>query len=262
MADKVIKIGIAGMGAIGSAVARALATGIQGYALTAASEQNPTDEFDMPYVDFEALATQCDLIIEALPPHIVPKLAEHVFKQGKDMIMISSCAALMFPEIMTHHKRSDSRIIVPSGALVGLDGVSALKQIGIKSARIASTKPPKGYTGAPYVTENNIDLSAIKDKIKIFSGYAIEAAKAFPANVNVAATLSLAGIGADKTWVEVWADPAANGNSHAIEVIGGYSQITATVTNTPDPTNPKSSMLAAQSIVSILKKLSQPIAVL
>ena len=263
MAEKVIKIGIAGMGAIGSAAARALLKGIDGFELTYACDIEPPDEFsDLSFVDFATLAQQCDLIIEALPPDVVPTLTEHVFAHNKNLILVSSSALLIHPEILTQHERSNSRILVPTGALAGLDGVSSLKQMGIKSARIASTKPPQGYKDAPYVIEHDIDLDSITEKTKIFSGYAIEAAKAFPANVNVAATLSLAGIGAEKTWVEVWADPAANGNSHAIEVIGGYSQITATVTNTPDPANPKSSMLAAQSVVSLLKKNSEALVVL
>ena len=250
------------MGAIGAAVARALIDGIDGYALTCISDLETRDEFEIPNADIETLVERCDLIVEALPPKAVPELTQIAFAKSKDLILISSSALLMFPEILAQHKTSNSRIIVPSGALVGIDGVSALKQMGIKSARIASTKPPRGYKGAPYVVQENIDLEAITEKTKIFAGYATEAAKAFPANVNVAATLSLAGIGPDKTWVEVWADPAANGNSHAIEVIGGYSQINATVTNTPDPSNPKSSMLAAQSIISILKKTTEPLAIL
>lgn len=262
MAEKVIKIGIAGMGAIGSVVAQALVDGIEGYKLTCVSDLEPSDKFDISYVDLSTLVERCDIIVEALPPKAVPELSTLALDHGKDLIVISSSALLMFPEILERHKVSDGRIIVPSGALCGLDGVSALKQMGIKSARIASTKPPLGYSGAPYIVEQNIDLDGITEKTKIFAGYATEAAKAFPANVNVAATLSLAGIGPEKTWVEVWADPAANGNSHAIEVIGGYSQINATVTNTPDPNNPKSSMLAAQSIISILKKTTEPFVIL
>ncbi len=277
MSDKVIKIGIAGMGAIGSAVARALIEGIEGYALTHASDLSPPplesllpppshSSTTMPpqfnYVKFNDLAKACDLIIEALPPTAVPALTDEVFSHGKDLILISSCALLMFPEILTHPRRKNSRIIVPSGALIGLDGVSSLAQMGIKSARIASTKPPRGLAGAPHITAQNINLESITQKTMLFSGNALEAAKAFPANVNVAATLSLAGIGPENTQVEVWADPEAVGNSHKIEVIGEFSRMTARVENTPDPANPKSSMLAAQSIISILKKMSAPLVVL
>ncbi|MCC7305462.1 MAG: DUF108 domain-containing protein [Alphaproteobacteria bacterium] len=256
------KIGIAGMGAIGSAVARALIKGIPGYELAAISDINPPKGIKVPVMDFAMLAEECDMIIESLPPYTVPALAREIFSKGKDLILISSSALLLYPEIEEHHKLSQSRIIVPSGALAGIDGVRALAQMGIKTSRIATTKAPKGYAGAPYIVEQKIDLSSIKEKTKLFSGNAREAAMAFPANINVAATLSLAGIGPDKTAVEIWADPKSKGNCHEIVVSGEFSTITARVENTPDPNNPKSSMLAAQSIVSILKGLVDPLVVL
>lgn len=255
-------VGIAGLGAIGSAVGRALQNGIDGFDWVAASEHKTDIGFDVPLMDFDALAAQCDLIIECLPAAAVPSLAERVFHHGKDMIVISSCALLMFPEILEQHKQSQSRIFIPSGALAGLDGVRALKELGIRESKIASTKPPRGFAGAPYVVENGVDLNAITTKTRLFSGNALEAAKGFPANVNVAATLSLAGIGPDRTMVEIWADPAARGNAHEITVSGEYSTITARIENMPDPANPKSSALAAQSIVATLRNMGGALAVL
>lgn len=255
-------VGIAGLGAIGSAVGRALNEGIDGLEWTAASDINPNTEFDIPLVDFETLAEQCDIIIEALPPADVPKLAKTVIEKQKTLILISSCALLMFPEILKQHELSTSRIIVPSGALLGLDGVKALKNLGIKKSTIASSKPPMGFSGAPYVEEMGINLAQIDTKTKIFEGNALEAAKGFPANVNVAATLSLAGIGADNTTVEIWADPEAIGNTHEINVSGEFSHMNATITNTPDPANPKSSMLAAQSIIAALEDINNALVVL
>ncbi len=256
------KIGIAGLGAIGSTVASALIEGIDGYHLFAVSERECTNNFGVPCVDFNTLAKTCDLIIEALPPTAVPELCSAVFKHEKDLIMISSSTAILYPEILEQNRFKQGRIIIPSGAVCGLDGIGALKQAGIKSARIASTKKPAGLKGAPYIIEHNIDLDTIKSKTKIFEGNALEAAKGFPANVNVAATLSIAGIGAEKTNVEVWADPDIIGNTHEIEVIGEYSRITSKVENTPDPANPKTSMLAAYSIIAVLKKLQSPIAII
>jgi len=203
--------------------------------------------------------------VECLPPKIVPELATKTIKAQKTLVLISSCALLIYPEILDTHKDINSRIIVPSGALTGLDGVKALKKLGIKNSKIASNKKPSGFTGAPYVEEMGIDLTQIQQKgarTKIFEGNAIDAAKGFPANVNVAATLSLAGIGAQNTIVEIWADPEAIGNSHAIEVSGEFSTIRATVENMPDPANPKSSMLAAQSIVSALEDMNNALVVL
>ncbi len=257
-----IKVGIAGTGALGSIVARALIAGIEGYKLEALSDQTPSKEFNLPYVSFEELAERCDLIVECLPAAAVPDLCRAVFEKGKDLILISSCAALIYPEVLEMQKESGSRIIVPSGALTGLDGVKALKELGIKSAKIASTKAPRGFASAPYIVENNIDLRAITEKTRLFAGNAREAAAGFPANVNVAATLSLAGIGPDATQVEIWADPDAKGNTHELEVIGELSHITSCIQNKPDPNNPKSSTLAGASIVSVLKGFTAPVTVI
>ena len=177
------------------------------------------------------------------------------------MIVISSAALLLYPEILEAQKNSGSRIIVPSGALAGLDGVKAMREMGIESARISSTKPPKGFDGAPYILEKNITLSAIEDRTLIFTGNAFAASKAFPANVNVAATLSLAGIGPEKTQVEVWADPAAISNIHEITVKTRFSTLTSRIENMPDPANPKSSVLAARSVIATLRDLNQSVVI-
>jgi len=260
------KVGIAGTGAIGSAVAKALLNGIDGLTLTAISDITPNPEFNVPNVDFDRLVEQSDIIIECLPPAAVPKLGIKAIKAQKALILISSCALLIYPEILDTHnsipKGQRGRIIVPSGALSGLDGVKALKKLGIKNSKIASTKKPLGFTGAPYVEEMGIDLGTITKPTRIFEGNATEAAKGFPANVNVAATLSLASIGAENTRVEIWADPDIAGNTHEITVEGEYSRIEAKIINTPDPNNPKSSMLAAQSIVSCLEDMNNALVVL
>lgn len=258
--------GIAGLGAIGQAVAKALqAERVPGLSLVGVSENNANtpaiQEFNLPNMDFDALARAADLIIECLPANAVPALMEKVFLRKKDVVIISSAALIIFPEILEHNKRSDSRIIVPSGALCGLDGVRAMKQLGITASRITTTKTPGGYKNAPYVIEKNIDLSTIKTKILLFSGNALEAAKGFPANINVAATLSLAGIGPEATQVEIWADPTANSNTHEIIVESDFSTLTCRIENRPDPANPKSSMLAAQSIIAVLQGLQSPLAV-
>ncbi len=259
------KIGIAGLGAIGSAVGRALIKGLDGLEWVAASNIGENKEFDIPLMSFEELAKTCDIIVEALPPSAVPELSKAVFKEQKTLVLISSCALLMFPEILDIHKTTHSRIIVPSGALIGIDGVKSMKELGIKSSKIASNKHPRGFIGAPYVDKMGIDLDQIEAsgiKTKIFEGNAFEAAKGFPANVNVAATLSLAGLGAKSTHVEIWADPAAIGNSHEITIEGEYSQMRARVENKPDPANPKSSMLAAQSIVAVLRDINNALVIL
>lgn len=259
---EIVKVGIAGLGAIGSTVARALLKGIDGFELVCASDIAPPNDIDVPIVDFEELAKRADLVIEALPPVVVPELCGHVFTAGKRLMLISSCTILTHPELFDAKCFKHGQVIVPSGALVALDGVKAMVQMGSNLCVIASTKPPLGFSNAPYIEHNSIDLTLITEKTKIFEGDAYEAARGFPANVNVAATLSIAGIGAEKTRVEIWADPDATGNSHEIRVESAYSTLTARIENKPDPANPKTSVLAAQSIISVLRNENAPIKVL
>ena len=250
-----IKIGVAGCGALGSIVCKALLDGLKGYELVAVSDIN-APSFDVPNLNFNDLAATADMIVECLPAKAVPDLARAVFSHDKDLVMISACAYLLYPEIEEMVNASKGRLIIPSGALSGTDAVSALKCAEIETAVIASTKKPQGFKGAPHIEQKKIILENITKKTLLFSGNAIEAAKAFPANVNVAATLSLAGIGPQRTQVEVWADPNIAGNTHEIRVKGGSSTIVSRIENEPDPTNPKSSMLAGHSVVSTLKKLT------
>ncbi len=255
------KIGIAGVGAIGSAVARALIAGIDGFTLDCVSDPALSADLGVLNTDFDTLLHRCDLVIECLPANIVPQLARKAFSTNTDIIFISSAALLIYPQILQELKTSKSHAYIPSGALCGIDGVLAMKEMGINSAKIASTKRPSGFNDAPYIVENEIDLAAITQNTLIFEGNALTAAKGFPANINVAATLSLAGIGADKTRVEIWADPKAAGNMHEITVRSNYSTLTSKIENMPDPANPKSSVLAAQSIVATLRNMSNALVI-
>ncbi len=155
-----IKVGIVGVGAIGGAVAKKLTSeeGIEGFTLTCISDPNKEVDYGVNNVSLDSLIEQCDLIIECLPADAVPQLAEAVFKANKDIIFISSAALLVYPQIMDNLKQSKSRAYLPSGALCGLDGVTAMQEMGIESAKIASSKPPMGFTGAPFIVEQNIDL--------------------------------------------------------------------------------------------------------
>lgn len=247
------KVGIAGVGALGSIVARALEGGMEGYVLQAVSNLAPVP-FDAPNVSFEALVRDCDVIVECLPAAEAAQVAALCLKHGKTMVMISSCALVLYPKLAEKAHGARGRIIVPSGALLGLDAVSAMATDKITESKIISTKPPKGFKNAPYIIEKGINLSDIQNRGMIFSGNVFDAAKAFPANINVAASLALAGIGPEKTMVEIWADPEAQGNSHEIEVSGPGSVIRAKIENVPDPANPKSSMQAGYSIIAALKK--------
>lgn len=254
---------MAGVGAIGTVVCNSLNNNdINGMSLAAVSDIRQDLPFNVPNLSFAALAAKADVVIEALPPDAVPALAKEVLSRGKTLVMISGAALLRFPEIKEWAEKSKGRIIVPSGALAGIDGVRALNSMGLKSASIRSTKKPKGFEGAPYVVREKIDLSKITKPQRIFAGNAHDAAQAFPANVNVAAILSLAGLGPEKTTVEVWADPEAKGNIHEIAIEGKFTNFTARTENQPDPANPKTSILAAHSIIAALRQMTEKISVI
>lgn len=248
------KVGIAGIGAIGRRVAEELLAGIEGYTLHAIAELGPVPDLGVPRLSLEDLAKECDLIIECLPAAAVPELAKHVFDNNKDMIVISSAALIAYPEILKQKRISDSRIYVPEGAIIGVMKVQSLAHKGIVSAKIVSTKRPQLYAGAPYVIERKIDLSSIKTLTNIFIGNAFESSRGFPANTNVAATLSLySGLGPEKTMVEVWADPDATVNTHEITAISKDGEtVHFKVESKPDPKNPKTSSSTPLSIINVL----------
>jgi aspartate dehydrogenase len=139
------------------------------------------------------------------------------------------------------------------GALIGLDAVSAAAVGKIHSVRMVTRKPIRGLAGAPYIVENNIDIERIAEPLKIFDGTAREAAKGFPANLNVAVALSLAGVGPDRTMLEIWADPALTRNVHRIEVESDSARFSMSIENIPSE-NPKTGLITALSVIAYLRK--------
>ena len=156
--------------------------------------------------------------------------------------------------------RHGGRIIVPTGALLGLDAVSASAEGIIHSVKMTTRKPPIGLKGAPYLVQNNISVDGLNEAKLVFSGTAREAAAGFPANVNVAAALSLAGIGPDRTMIDIWADPAVDRNCHTIEVDSDSARYKLSIENIPSE-NPKTGKNVALSVLAALRKMHAPMAV-
>jgi aspartate dehydrogenase len=154
-------------------------------------------------------------------------------------------------------RASGGQIIVPTGALIGLDAVSAAAEGDIRSVHMITRKPVKGLVGAPYLVENNIDVESIKQPLLLFEGTARAAAAGFPANLNVAVALSLAGIGPDRTTLEIWADPALERNIHRIEVDADSARFSMAIENIPSE-NPRTGRITALSVISCLRKMNAP----
>jgi aspartate dehydrogenase len=152
-------------------------------------------------------------------------------------------------------RETGARIIVPTGALLGLDAVRAAAEGPVESVTIETRKPPRGLAGAPYLEQNGIDVAAITTATRVFAGNAFDAARGFPANVNVAAALALAGIGPERTMVEIWADPGVTRNTHTIRVEAAAARLTMTIENVPSEENPRTGKITPLSILACLRGL-------
>ena len=201
------RVAVAGLGAIGAAVVRELDRGIEGLALAAVSARNI--EKHRPWLDalktvpevlpIEKLAEAADIVVECAPSRLVRSIVAPVVARGKTAIVLSVGALLENEDLIDLAKENGGQIVVPTGALIGLDAVTAAAEGTIHSVRMVTRKPLQGLAGAPHLIENNLSIEGLTEPLRIFEGTAREAAKGFPANLNVAVALSLAGIGPDRT---------------------------------------------------------------
>ncbi|MBV8924326.1 MAG: aspartate dehydrogenase [Bradyrhizobium sp.] len=260
------KVAIAGLGAIGMEVAKALDSGIEGLELSAVSAANVWKH--RPWLDqlgkapavlpIEALADAADIVIECAPSRLVRSIVAPVVSRGKTAVVLSVGALLENEDLIALAKVHGGQIVVPTGALIGLDAMAAAAVRTIHSVRMVTRKPVAGLLGAPYLVEHKIDIADIKAPLQIFDGTAREAARGFPANLNVAVALSLAGIGPDRTRVEIWADPTVTRNTHRIEVDADSARFSMIIENIPSE-NPKTGRITALSVIACLRKLRAPL---
>ena len=262
------RVAIAGLGAIGKAVARKLDEGIAGLSLSAVAARDPavagafleTLSRRPAVVAVDELAGHADFVVECAPAQLLVAIAEPVLRKGKKLVVLSVGALLSNPQLVQIAERYNAQILVPTGALIGLDAVLAAAEGRIQSVRMVTRKPVKGLAGAPFLVERGIRLDDLREPQRIFAGTAREAANGFPANLNVAAALSLAGIGPDRTLVEVWADPSVTRNIHRIEVESDSASFTMTIENVPSE-NPRTGRITAHSVIALLRKLTSPMRV-
>jgi aspartate dehydrogenase len=262
-------VGIVGLGAIGMHLARALDAGVEGLRLTAvaARDQQKARERlrgfrDRPLLlDIAKLPRECDIIVEAAPAAVFEEVATAVIEAGCIFVPSSVGALLPRMHLVARARETGARIVVPTGALLGLDAVRAAAEGAVSSVTIETRKPPRGLMGAPYLEENGIDVAGIATATRVFQGNAFDAAQGFPANVNVAAALALAGIGPERTMVEIWADPAVTRNTHTIRVEAEAARLTMTIENVPSEENPRTGRITPLSILACLRGLTSTLKV-
>jgi len=261
------RVGLLGCGTIGSEIALAIDSGKISAKLTHVYDfskdhsKNLVDKLKTKPIVTENVsllaASPVDLIIEAASQDAVRDNALSILQNRKDMMIMSAGALLdesIFDIVMDGCKDFNKRVYLPSGAIMGLDGIRAI-QDELKSIVLVTTKNPRALKGAKFFETSTIDPDAIAKVTTIYEGSAHDAVRLFPANINVAALLSLAGIGSEKTRVRIIADPDTDKNTHEIQGEGDFGKFSIKIENIPSTNNPKTSRLATLSAIECLRKI-------
>ena len=199
---------------------------------------------------------KADVVIECAPASAFRDIALPAIEAGRTLIPATVSGLLAHPDLIARARETGARIVVPTGAIAALDAVRAMARGVLSAASLKTTKNPHSLAGAPFFDSRDFDPEAIAEPTLIFSGNTLDAASAFPANVNVAAALALAGIGPERTQVEIWADPYTRINTHQISVISDAAELDLTIRVLPSPDNPKSSLLTPLSLLAALEGLN------
>ena len=261
-----MKIGVIGCGAIGRTICVAMdrTESISAINLFDRSEEQArslSSRLDkaVHMTDIDKLIANSDLVVEAASQVAVQEFAPKVLWAGRDL-MLMSVGALADDKLADHLRRlardKKCRIYIPTGAIAGVDGVRCAAEGRIDEVSLETRKPPRALVGTDAVEALGIDLNDLKEEKVLFEGSARQAVKDFPQNINVAAALSLAGIGFDETMVKVIADPNINTNQHTVTLKGTFGEMRSWVSNYPCPDNKKTSYLAALAAISMVRKIS------
>lgn len=258
-------IGIVGCGTIGSAIASAIRDGRIRASLAGLSSRTPARAEALarsllpspPILCLRELIGVSDLVVEAASIAAVAELVPACLEARKDVFVISAAGLLGHDDWFRRAEAEGTRIVVPSGAIAGLDGVRAATLGRVDSVLLITRRPPGALRGAPYVVERGIALDELTEETLIFEGTAREACRGFPTHVNVPAALSLAGVGLDRTRVQVFAAPGCRFNRHQIEVQGEFGRLRVEIENIPSPTNPRTGRLSVFSAIEALAEYAR-----
>lgn len=262
-------IAIGSLGTVGLALARRLMDCDANLELVAVSARDTKRArarldalgCDAIVVPLEELADTADVIVECAPAEHFRELAAPVVAAGKILVPISVAGLLNHFDLVEAARVSGARIMVPSGAIVGLDALRGVGEGHIDEVRMITRKPPQGLAGAPYLLQHGISVENLSAAVKVFEGTAEEGARGFPANVNVAAAVGLAGIGPARTLLEIWADPGVTRNVHEIHVKADAANFRLHIENVPSEENPKTGRLVAMSVMATLRRMTSPLVV-
>lgn len=266
-----LRVGVFGLGTIGRKVVTALHRGIDGLALCGVTTRSESTALAFlatlpaagatatpPLLPVEELARQADILVDCAPADAFRSIAMATVANGKTLVTVSGAAILQNADLIERARSAGARIILATGALLGLDAVRAAAEGEIHSVRMVTRKPVRSLADAVYVRSQGIDLLKLEGPLCLFRGTAREGARLFPANVNVAAALGLAGVGPDRTQLEIWADPALERNTHTIRVDADSARFEMTMENIPTAEHPGTGRITALSVIACLRSLVSP----
>jgi aspartate dehydrogenase len=204
---------------------------------------------------------EADIVVEAAPAVAFDQIVIPAIEKGRTIVVASVAALLSRMHLIDQARRTGASIVVVSGALAGLDAIRAAAEGVIENASLETRKSPASLAGAPYLQRHGIDVHTLTTATCVFRGNALEAAVGFPANANVAAALALAGIGPERTRVEIWADPFVERNTHTVRIDADSVRLTLCVESLPSSTNPRTSRLAALSVLACIRGMTSTLKV-
>lgn len=264
-----MKILILGCGAIGTVIARAADEMAEVEEILLQDMERPRMNLLLGKIskgrsleDVEISSSGADMLIEAASQAAARENVPEALESGMDA-MVLSVGAFVDEKFQNRCysalKELDVNLLIPSGAIAGIDALRAAGRASLDVVRLITTKPPGGLRGAKFLVDEKIDVDRLKERTILYSGPASKAVQLFPANVNVAATVSLAGIGFERTQMQVVCDPDTDVNSHQLYVKGSFGEMESVTRNRPSPDNPRTSYLASLSAVSALRSYARRI---
>lgn len=262
--DEKLKIGIIGCGAIGSRVAKAVNSEFKNlcllsglYDINLEKTRDLARDLSRPGLfksSYESLLLSSDFIVEAVNATNTRSIIRQALQLKKGILVMSVGKLLMAKSLFQLAKRNNCPLLIPSGAIAGLDTIKAATQGKVSRITLTTKKPPLSFKNNSYLTKKGINLKKIKAERVLFEGNVNKAVKFFPQNINVAATIALACKDTKKLGIRIITSPKFRTNSHEIEIIGNFGQVNTRVQNLMCPDNPKTSYLAILSAIQTLKE--------
>lgn len=258
-----LKIGILGCGAIGSRIAKSVCEELSPYCRLSGFYDNDPQKMQslakslqkhsLPKQSLKDLIKSCDLMVEAVNATHTEKFVDQALKARKHVLAMSVGKLLGQKKLFAAAAKNRCHLLIPSGAIAGLDAIKAASLVQVDEIVLTSRKPLNGFSQSDYLTKHNVTLAQITKETVLFSGSVDEAVKYFPQNINVAATIALASGLTSKIRVRIITSPEYKSNSHEIEISGAFGRIVTKAENVTCPDNPKTSYLAVLSAIRTLK---------